>query len=302
VKLGTLLTAWLLASSAQASDAATKFAAAQNALEAAQYQKAAQLAAEGLQAGDGGPDDVCALHALSAEVAAATGDSAGAVRSFSVVLSLCPSYRPRSGASPRILDPFTRALERTPRPLQHQLSLRRGEAQHLEVTVDISEDGLGLVEGARMSRAGKPSAGLRRAKSTPLSYEGTVTCPAPCDLRLELVDEWGNRLVQSPLSESVVPSLAMGSEHVAVQPGRKLYQRPGFYLALTSVALLAAGIYSGVRAQNEQSALFDINSRRSENHYSDALSLEQSRKTHDTYMWLGLGAAALSGVGAVWLW
>jgi hypothetical protein len=305
VRHWVLLVALLGAPRANATQASAKLIAARTALDAAQYQKAAELATQGLQAGDAGPEVVWALHALSAEISAVTGDATGAARSFSVVLSLNPSFRLRPGASPRIVEPFTRALERsTRRPIAHPHSLRRMDARHLTVSVEIQEDVLGVVEGARISGSGEVSStGLRRVSVKPAKYEGTAECSAPCDLRLELFDEWGNTLAQSPLSESLLPSSSIANvSQISAKPERKLYQRPGLYLAAASAALVAASVYFGVRAQNEQRALLDINARRSENRYPEALSLDRARMSHNTYMWIGLGGAALTGVGAVWLW
>lgn len=275
-----------------ASEARRRLDAAQHEAQQARFEKARDLARSALEAGDAEVDTTWRIHAALGELEAITGSDANALRAFRTALVLAPTFSLPEGSSPRVLGPFTAARADAP-ALQLTLALAEGRATAQVV------DALGVVQGARFELSGAPLP-MRRVRDR---FVAEVTCSAtPCLASVTVLDEWGNALAHT--EAELAPSAAIATPVVVAtaEPKRSWLSRPGPWLVVASVAVLATAIGFGARSLAEQGNLDAMLAARGSSRFPDALALDAARQRSAAVFWIGLGVGALLGGGAALAW
>ncbi len=300
------------------------------------YAGAQTEAAAALQAGSSSPEEVLALHALLGELHAALGDEAAAIASFRAALTLAPDWRPPSGASPKVLGPFQRALALTGGArLSVEVHSRAEAGGEVTTSLKVTQDPAQLVQAARLyapveGRISPVQVALERGPSTSLGVSGDRSLGVSGERSLGVSGDrslgvsgdrslgvngalrW--RCAAPPCPHFVALLDAHGNEVLrlgspflplpveGLTPSAKPLLRPATVLAGAAVVATAVAVGFGIRFAQTDTALAGMEADRGANRYASAQALETQRHQAWVGLWLGVGVAAGSGGAAALTW
>jgi len=190
---------------------------AREALDQLDYAAAKDALAKALASGSNGPDEVAEIYRMTGTVAASLGDTKLATEAFKKLLALRPKATLPAGTSPKISRPFAAAADyfkRNP-PLQVRTETA---AQPPVATIVVDSDPLGMVAGVTLAVA--VDGARERMLDGKGKGKGKIEVELPrgrrIDLRVAVVDEHGNRLVE--LGSRDVPIVITGAELPGQRP------------------------------------------------------------------------------------
>ncbi len=294
---------------------------ARQAIDQLDYAAARDALTAALASGANGPDGLAEIYRMTGTVAASLGDTRTATDAFKKLLALRPKATLPAGTSPKIARPFRAAADHFKRnpPLQVRPETA---AQPPVATVVIDSDPLAMVAGAKVTVVVDGS----HERTLEGKGQGRIDVELPrgkrIDLRIAVVDEHGNRLVE--LGSRDVPIVITGAElpqatpatggtaaaagdRVAVveqrppRPPRRWYFRWELWTG-AAIAFGGGTGYFAYRAHaraGELQRLFDASS----SHRAGESTELESRARRDVLITnIGLGATAAIAAGAAILY
>jgi hypothetical protein len=182
---------------------------AREALDQLDYAAAKEALAEALASGGNGPEELVEIYRMTGTVAASLGDAKAATDAFKRLLALRPKATLPAGTSPKISRPFSVAADffKKNRPLQVRTETA---AQPPVAKIIVDSDPLAMVAGAKVAVVVDGA----RERTLEGKGKGKIEVELPrgkrIDLRIGVVDEHGNRLVE--LGSREVPIVITGAE------------------------------------------------------------------------------------------
>jgi hypothetical protein len=281
---------------------------ARAAIDDLDYTGAKTLLVEALKNGTNSPEQLIEIYKLTGTVAASLSDSKLAVEAFRKLLALDPKASLPSGTSPRITKPFTEASKKK-LPLVVKTETA---AKPPSVTVVIEADPMTMVASAKVLFAvdGKPEQTLDGKGKDKIKID--LPKGRRIDLRVEALDEYGNRLVE--LGTKSVPIVITGEPEVVVIDPKKLppkvvakkgpprSPRPLYlkWWMWTGAAVLFGGAttYFAIQAKSDIDDLQTVIDTSINHKAGEADDLEDSARRNILFTNIGLGATAVFAVGA----
>jgi hypothetical protein len=294
---------------------------AREAIDQLDFTGARDALAEALASGTNGPDGLAEIYRMTGIVAASLGDEKLATEAFKKLLALRPKATLPAGTSPKISRPFEAAAdhgERNP-PLRVRSETA---AEPPTATLVIESDPVAMVAGAKIHVVvdGAPERTLEGKGQG----QGKITVELPrgrrIDLRISVLDEHGNRLVElgsrevpivvigaSPARQTAAGSGAAGDGKLAAgQRAAPRSPRPWYFKWwLWTGAATAFGVgtgYFALKAHAEADELQRLFEASSNHRVGESTELE-SRARRDVLLTnIGLGATAVLAAGAAFLY
>src|SRR4051812_3912675 len=205
--------AFLLAPAGSAS--ADPLSDARQAIDGSDYLTAQPALKKALESGTQGPAELAEIYKLSGIVEAALGNSAPAQAAFAKWLSLEPKGSLPAGTSPKITRPFIAA--------QAELKKKGPLAAKAEtsddppaVTLVVSNDPQKLIVGARVFFSVDHKAEQRLEADGKDHIKIELEKGKRIDLRLQGVDQYGNRVVELGSSDVPIVITSSGTGEVDV--------------------------------------------------------------------------------------
>jgi hypothetical protein len=276
-------------------------------LDELHFDEAAAALEKALFGGGNGPDDLVEIFELSARVAAARGDAASAEDFFRRLLSLAPDYALPAGTSPKIAEPFAAArrwlTERLP------ITARWEESTDAPgVTVVVDADPLGMVGGAAalVTVDGKQER-IERSGEAPFALP--LPRASRVELRIFVLDQYGNRLIEFGMEEPLVVDTSRAGEQPPPGGGDTGKRRSGRSFVAKwwlwgGVALVAggAGAYFGLDVLAAQDELEDLNRRTQQGEmidFSEAVAVQDRGERSALAANVAFGVAGASALAAI---
>jgi hypothetical protein len=251
-----------------------------------------------LEAGDAEPRETTAIHAFTGELAAALGDRELARAEFGRALELDPSFD-LPGASPRIGEPLSEARKQVAsKALTVSVSSTQASDGMISTSVSWAGDFFSL---AAAGRVWVDRAGQWVAVEDPKRW----ACTDPCRYWAAAVDGHGNQLARAGGPDAPLTLTLLGSAVAAttsaqpqgvVTAERRWFERAGPYLVASALVFVGLAVGFGVRFQQEQAALLDVEAHRAQHTMAEALALDSGRQRDQLLMF---GALAFAGAIAV---
>lgn len=277
-------------------------------VETSDYLAARGALASALDAGTASPDDLAEIYKLSGIVEGALGKEADATASFAKWLAIDPKGALPPGTSPKIMKPFEAAQKKT-EPVKVKAET---QASPPSVTLVVQADPERLIRRVRVFvRAdGKPETKLEGTGT------GRIEIALPngkrLDLRLQALDEHGNRVVELGTADvpivitGAAPDVAVATKpiithHEEPREARPLYLRWWLWGAV-GVAFAGAGTYFGIEARSDANALTALNAASQQHMFSEAQDLESRARREALFCNIGLGVAGAFALGAAILY
>jgi len=280
------------------SSAALRFAEAQRAAKALEYDRALTLAQEAVEQGNADEGLTRKLFRFQAEMAVAVGLKDTAISAFARLLELEPGLELPADASPRFREPFQRARERLGRARLTAVPDSKQTGRELvRTTVRIEGDLLHLVFQVQV----RPLKGAPVMLARTDGFEGHWTCEAaPCPHHISVQDGRGNELLRIGGPDS--PLLALKPENPGKEPDTRPLLRRGWpYVALAGALAVGGAVLA---AQTARSAAEFRHARDNPGQYTIAQvrTLDRQRRFlfGGSAACLGFSAASL-GLG-IWWW
>jgi hypothetical protein len=193
---------------------------ARKAVDGSDYVAARAALQQALTAGTAGPAELSEIYKLSGIVEGALGSEKSANEAFTKWLSLDPKGALPVGTSPKIMRPFTAALEQTK---------KRGSLEAMAETADdppsvtlvVVNDPLKLIVGAKvLFKVDKgPEQSLEADGTERITLELGVG--KRIDLRVQGVDRHGNRVVELGSKDVPIVITSSGQTKKIVDPNDK---------------------------------------------------------------------------------
>ena len=301
---------------------ADSLADARKAVDSSDYPTAEPLLHAALKEGTASPSELAEIYRLSGIVEAALGNTANAQAAFSRWLALEPKGTLPQGTSPKLMRPFNVAQD---------LAKKRGALEVKAETADnppavtlvVVNDPMKLVAGAKVYF----SVDHKREESLAADGNKRVTIELGAgkriDLRLQAVDEHGNRVAE--LGSKDVPIVITGAakedkvvvannkERTKLAPetrqveARQEPSEPPWYFEWWSWGIAAgvttlAGGYFAYRTYDEIQQLNTLNANSYDHVWADAQAVESAAKRDLVITDVLAGTASAFAIGAVLLY
>jgi hypothetical protein len=288
---------------------------ARKAVDSSDYMAARTALTAALQAGTASPSDLAEIYKLTGIVAGALNETDAASTAFAKWIALDPKAALPPGTSPKIERPFEKAKKTEALKVKPETS-----ANPPSITLVVAGDSLHLVAGARVTAS--VDGGAEQTFDGKGSSRITVALPKGkrVDLRVAVVDTYGNHLVE--LGSTEVPIVIVGEggtpvrEHQtdAVKPQRDAvvitpspsHPRPLYakwwVWGAGAVVLGGAGVAFGVAGRSAASDLDRLNANSSAHTFSEAKALESTARRDLLLFDIGIGVAGAAAIGAAILY
>jgi len=309
VALATVLLA-CLAPSARADSLAD----ARQAVEGSDYLTAQPALEKALKAGTAEPADLAEIYKLSGIVEGALGNAAGSQAAFAKWLSLDPKGKLPQGTSPKIAKPFAAAQKdaQKGRPLQAKAET---EDNPPAVTLVVENDPMKLVVGARVYFT------VDKGKEQMLEAEGTGSIKLELekgkrlDLRLQGLDEYGNRVVELGSKDVPIVITSSGETKPDIvidkkdrdllttkkppppQQPRSWYFQWWLWGSVAVVATATTG-YFGYKTKQDIDEIDRLNANSLDYQWHDAQVVESRARSHLLVTDIAAGTAGVFALGA----
>jgi hypothetical protein len=291
---------------------ADSLADARAAMTRLDYPAANAALTSALASGTYGPGDLAEIYELSGIVAASLGDTNGALDAFKRMLSLQPTARLRPGTSPKIARPFAEAATFAKEHQPLEVTTTQSTTAPASVTVVVKNDPVAMVRGARIIVAadGKPEETLKADGTISIAVELPVG--KRLELRIEVLDEHGNRLVElgstaRPIViEPVEPPPVVKPPVVTppvVQPPPPPPPPPPLYARWwlwggVAAALGVTGMAFGIATHAEVDELSRLQADSRNHTFDEAQAVLDRARTYALVTNLSLGAAAGAAIAS----
>ena len=314
VRGGLAMTAVLaLVGSARADDLTD----ARKAVESSDYDAARSLLDKALADGKASPEELADIYRMRGLVDAALGNTAAATTSFGKWLALDPKAALPDGTSPKITRPFAAAQDqakgREPVKVKTETT-----SDPPTVTLVVVSDPYMMISSVRVfvrADAGKEKT-LEGKKKIPIELPKGKRL----DLRVEALDDNGNRVAVLGTSEVPIVITGAGAEQVVVthhdkgthegtplppppppEHPRPLYLKWWMWTG-AAVAVAAGGAYFGMQARSETDKLNALNADSQDHRFTEALAVESDAKRDVLLFNIGMGVAGAFAIGAAILY
>lgn len=266
-----------------------KLAEARRAADELRYDRAQELLGEALREGKSSPDTMVRIYELAASTAVVLGNDELAELYYRRLLCIDPRADLEAGLAPKFKRPFAAARAYVS---AHGALRSRARRSGDSVEIFVESDPLARVAAVALARGGEVGRGValdpsRRARLPIPEAEGGEAS----ELRLLLVDEFGNQLQLAP-----VPAETAASELTASGPpaaaGSRSFLRTWWIWTIPAAASLGVGLAAGLQSQQASDDL-DALLRRPNPHYDEAEDLRQRSRSRATLANVSFGAAGV---------
>lgn len=304
-----LVAAWTSSARADA------LADARKAVDGSDYLGAQPALETALRAGIAGPDELAEIYKLTGIVEAALGNEAAAQRAFARWLALDPKGSLPPGTSPKITRPFSEADDQAKK--RGPVSAKAETADDPpSVTLVVQNDPQQMIVGARVFFV------TDRKKEERLEADGNkrVTIELGTgkriDVRLQAVDEHGNRVVELGSKDVPIVITSSGKEK-QIDPKDPAYSarrprvepsapRPWFLQwwawGATTVVVAGVGGYFAWQTKSDLDHLDELNANSLAHPWSDAQAVEDSARRNLLVTNIAAGTAGVFALGAIYLY
>ncbi len=277
------------------------------AVEKLDYMHARTLLAEALAAGNNSPDELAEIYKLTGLVTSTLGDSSEATDAFQRLLALVPTAEVPVGSSPKIKRPFSSARDyyqlHAPLKVEHETSVKPPA-----ITIRVISDPMAMLARVRVITIvdGEPS----QTREEPAAKELTLPLPEAkrLELRVELVDERGNRVVEigSELDPIVMATAPPPPPPVVVPPPPPPEPLPIYrqWWLWGGVAAVVAGgaTYFGISVHSKGDELSALHDDSTNHRFSEAHALEDRMRRDALIANIGFAAAGALAVTSAVMW
>ncbi len=283
----------------QGDSSTPKLAEARRAADELRYDRAQELLGEALREGKSSPDTMVRIYELAASTAVVLGNDELAELYYRRLLCIDPRADLEAGLASKFKRPFAAARAYVS---AHGALRSRARRSGDSVEIFVESDPLAMVASVALARGGEVSRGValdpsRRARLPIPEAEGGEAS----ELRLLLVDEFGNQLQLAPVpAETAAPELTSSPGPGGGAEGRSVL-RTWWIWTIPAAASLGVGIAAGLQSQQASDDL-DALLRQPNPHYDEAEDLRQRSRSRATIANVSFGAAGvLSAVALIML-
>ncbi len=297
---------------------ADNLADARKAVESSDYDAARTAIDKALSDGSQSPEDLADLYRMQGLVDAAEGNTAAATTAFGKWLALDPKAALPAGTSPKITRPFDAAKDqaKSREPVKVKTETTSDPPT---VTLDVVSDPFMMISKVRVY--------VRADGGKEKTVEGMKKLPIDLpkgkrlDLRIEALDDNGNRVAVLGSTEVPIVITGAGGEQVVVvqkpadhgkplppppPPPPEVHPRP-LYLKWwmwtgVAVAIGAGGTYFGLQARSETDKLNQLNANSQDHTFDEAKAVEANARRDVLLFNVGMGVAGAVAIGAAVLY
>ena len=266
-----------------------KLAEARRAADELRYDRAQELLGEALREGKSSPDTMVRIYELAASTAVVLGNDELAELYYRRLLCIDPRADLEAGLAPKFKRPFAAARAYVS---AHGALRSRARRSGDSVAIFVESDPLAMVASVALARGGEVGRGValdpsRRARLPIPEAEGGEAS----ELRLLLVDEFGNQLQLAPVpAETAAPELTASGPPAAA--ASRSFLRTWWIWTIPAAASLGVGIAAGLQSQQASDDL-DALLRQPNPHYDEAEELRQRSRSRATIANVSFGAAGV---------
>lgn len=290
---------------------------ARKAIEGSDYLKARPLLEAALKSGTQGPSELADIYQLTGVVSGALDDPGGAQTAFGKWLALDPKASLPKGTSPKIQRPFDVAFAKAKKtgPLGAKAETADDPPT---VTLVVTNDPMKMIVGARVFFS------VDHKSEQRLEAEGTGKIKLALergkrlDLRLQGVDEFGNRVIELGSHDVPIVITSSGAEEQQVKiddKDRQLVEkkpppprapRPWYFQwwVWGAAAVVATGTtgYFALQAKQDIDEIHYLHANSLDHPWSDEQAAEDHARTHLLVMNISAGVAGAFAIGTLVLY
>jgi hypothetical protein len=299
---------------------ADALADARKAIDGSDYISARPLLEAALKSGTQGPTELAEIYKLTGMVDGALNDAGGAEKAFGKWLALDPKGSLPKGASPRFTRPFDAAAAKAKKTGALGAKAETKDDPPV-VTLVVTNDPMKMIVGARVFFSVDQKAEQR------LEAEGTGKIKLELergkrlDLRLQGLDEYGNRVVELGSHEVPIVITSSGTEEpIKIDdkdrelitekkpppPPPPASPRPWYlqWWAWGAVAVVATGTtgYFAYRTKQDVDEIQYLHANSLSHPWSDEQAVEDSARTNLLVTNIAAGTAGVFAIGTVILY
>lgn len=299
---------------------------ARKAIDGSDYVSAKPLLEAALKSGTQGPAELAEIYKLMGMVDGALNDAGNAEKSFARWLALDPKGSLPKGTSPRFTRPFDAAAAKAKKtgPLEAKAETQDDPPV---VTLVVTNDPMKMIAGARVFFSVDRKAEQRlEAEGTGKRIKLELERGKRLDLRLQGVDEYGNRVIELGSHEVPIVITGSGTDEVSdnvpdkpvkidekdrelllqKKPPPPASPRPWYlqWWAWGAVAVVATGTgaYFGWQTKQDVDEIEYLHANSLAHPWSDEQAVEDSARTHMLVTNIAAGTAGVFAIGTVILY